>query len=132
MGRLALKNPNDEGVRPMSWQLTTPIDAGEVDPDAPGGQFTHAVVEPFEHSARIRRIGGFTTYGWTVDNVFVPTTVVVSRPFQLIGADYIAAVSQVSDGINTWYNGVANYLYETLAARPAGHPDGWLPPGVRV
>lgn len=110
----------------MPWQLTTPVDAGDLDPNGP---YAQVKIMKFTHDARIQRIHITLEYGNTVDSEWAPgrqpydklNSVVIS------GDDYISFVStHMSNDDELTYNATKRGLYEWLLA------NGHIAPGSIV
>lgn len=103
----------------MPWQLTTPVDTGDLDPNGP---YAQVKIMKFTHDSRIQRIHIALEYGNTVDDEWVPGKQPSSRPSSVVitGDDYISFVStHTTEDDELTYNATKRGLYEWLLAN--GH-----------
>lgn len=107
----------------MPWQFTTPLNVGDLDPNAPAGVYTHCRAfllgnypDPFEPPFLRVNI----SYGWYAAGSYVPSPLVpVGREaaVRIEGADYVTLVTthEPDPGEKT-YAAAKRAVYEKLAA----------------
>ena len=100
----------------MPWQLTTPVNAGDLDP---AGTYAQIKIVMQQHLSNQEIISLGFEYGNTVSDVWVPGVLPIGLPTSAMisGADYTTLVTTHAsiDGELT-YVAVKRGLYEYLAA----------------
>ena len=111
----------------MPWLLDTPLDAGSMDPNAPGGEYTHCRLQLEENDPDAQAIYVSISYGWLsfgayVAGALMPTDKVSSHTIR--GSDWVNLVADHTPlpGEKT-YAAARRGLYEELVDK------GIIPPG---
>lgn len=85
----------------MPWLFDTPIAAGDLDPNAPTGQYTHCRLQMLGNDPDSQTIPLTLTYGWMDGGTYVPGGLMpVGKPseYMIQGADWVTLVTtSVSD-----------------------------------